>query len=87
VGPVAALARRQSAGADAAPLVLWREAERPSLNWYAGRRLRGTAGLEDLPPSANGERLLLSRGLPVAGDLRCAAIERGGDFDLYRCHP
>jgi 4-amino-4-deoxy-L-arabinose transferase-like glycosyltransferase len=87
VGPVAALARRQSAGSAAPPLVLWREAERPSLNWYAGRRLRGTAGMEDLPPSAGGERLLLSRGLPEAGDLRCTPIERAADFWLYRCHP
>jgi 4-amino-4-deoxy-L-arabinose transferase-like glycosyltransferase len=87
VGPVAALARRQEAGAAAAPLVLWRETERPSLNWYAGRRLRSTAGPEDLPPSAHGERLLLSRGLPVVGDLRCAPIQLAGDFGLYRCQP
>ena len=87
VGPVAALARRQAAGVAAPPLVLWREAERPSLNWYAGRRLRGTAGLEDLPPSAHGERLLFSRGLPLAGDLSCTPIERAGDLGLYRCHP
>ena len=87
VGPVAALARRQAAGVAAPPLVLWREAERPSLNWYAGRQLRGTAGPEDLPPSAGGERLLLSRGLPLAGDLSCTPIERAGDLGLYRCHP
>ena len=87
VGPVAALARRQPVGAAAAPLVLWREAERPSLNWYAGRRVRGSAGPEDLPPSAQGERLLLSRGQPVASDLNCAPIERAGEFHLYRCLP
>jgi hypothetical protein len=87
VGPVAALARREPVGTAAPPLVLWREAERPSLNWYAGRRVRGSAGPEDLPPSAQGERLLLSRGLPVAGDLRCAPIERAGEFNLYRCLP
>ena len=85
VGPVAALARRQPVGATAPPLVLWREAERPSLNWYAGRRVRGSAGLEDLPPSAQGERLLLSRARPAAGDLRCAPIEPAGEFHLYRC--
>ena len=85
VGPVAALARRQPVGATASPLVLWREAERPSLNWYAGRRVRGSAGLEDLPPSAQGERLVLSRARPAAGDLRCAPIEPAGEFYLYRC--
>jgi hypothetical protein len=84
---VAARARRQPVGAAAPPLLLWREAERPSLNWYAGRRVRGSAGLEDLPPSAHGERLLLSRGMPDAGELRCAPIERAGDLQLYRCDP
>ena len=87
VRPVAALVRRQSAGAAAAPLVLWGEAERPSLNWYAGRRVLATAGPEDLPPSAHGERLVLSRAQPAAGDLRCAPIERAGEFHLYRCLP
>jgi 4-amino-4-deoxy-L-arabinose transferase-like glycosyltransferase len=86
VGPAAALARRQPVGAAAA-LLLWREAERPSLNWYAGRRVRGSSGLEDLPPSSHGERLLLSRGMPVAAELRCAPIERAGDLQLYRCDP
>ena len=87
VGPVAALTRRQPVGAAAAPLVLWREAERPSLNWYAGRRVRGTAGPEDLPPAAAGERLLVSRTLPEAGHLKCAPIERAGVLHLYRCLP
>ena len=87
VGPVAALARRQPVGAAAPPLVLWREGERPALNWYAGRRVRGSAGPEDLPPSAQGVRLLLSREQPAAGDLRCAPIERAGDLHLYRCLP
>ena len=87
VGPVAALTRRQPVGAAAAPLVLWREAERPSLNWYAGRRVRGTAGPEDLPPAAAGERLLLSRALPEAGHLQCAPIARAGVLHLYRCLP
>lgn len=88
VVPVAALARRQPAETAAPPLMLWGEAERPSLNWYAGRRVRGSTGPEDLPPSAQGERLLLSRAQPVIGDLRCGApIERAGDLNLYRCHP
>lgn len=87
VRPIAALARRQPVGAAAAPLVLWREAERPSLNWYAGRRVRGTAGPEDLPPGAAGERLLLSRAQPVAGHLQCAPIARAGVLHLYRCVP
>jgi 4-amino-4-deoxy-L-arabinose transferase-like glycosyltransferase len=85
VGPVAALARRQPVGATAPPLLLWREAERPALNWYAGRRVRGSAGLDDLPPSAQGEHLLLSRARPDGGDLRCVPIEPAGDFRLYRC--
>jgi hypothetical protein len=87
VRPVAALVRRQSVGAAAAPPVLWREAERPSLNWYAGRRVRGTAGPEDLPPAVHGERLLLSRELPQAADLHCVPMERAGELGLYRCHP
>jgi 4-amino-4-deoxy-L-arabinose transferase-like glycosyltransferase len=87
VRPIAALARRQPVGAAAAPLVLWREAERPSLNWYAGRRVRGTAGPEDLPPAAAGERLLLSRALPEASHLQCAPIARAGVLHLYRCVP
>ena len=72
VPPVAALLRRIEASQGAKPQ-LWHEAERPSLNWYAGRRLRAldddaaaaataAAGhspsqLSDRPPA----------GLPAAG--------------------
>jgi hypothetical protein len=87
VGPVAAMVRQQPAGVDAAAPVLWHEAERPSLNWYAGRRVRGSAGPEDLPPAVHGQRLLLSRELPQAPDWHCLAVERAGDFGLYRCQP
>ena len=39
VPPVAGLIRRNEASQGAKPQ-LWHEAERPSLNWYVGRRLR-----------------------------------------------
>lgn len=87
VRPVAALARLQPAGSAAAPVLLWHEAERPSLNWYAGRRLRGTAGPQDLPAEAKAGLLLLSRDQPLVPGLNCAPLAGGRDLGLYRCGP
>ncbi|MCX5948618.1 MAG: 4-amino-4-deoxy-L-arabinose transferase [Cyanobacteria bacterium] len=61
---------------------LWQEQERPSLNWYAGRRLRG----EDHLDLATGESiLLLSLKPPQAPDLRCQALADPAPLTLYRC--
>ena len=61
---------------------LWQEAERPSLNWYAGRRLRSEDHL-DLAPGQ--KILLLSLKPPQAVDLRCAALARPAPLTLYSC--
>jgi 4-amino-4-deoxy-L-arabinose transferase-like glycosyltransferase len=87
VRPVAAQARLQPAGSAVVPVLLWHEAERPSLNWYAGRRLRGTAGPQDLPAEAKAGLLLLSRAQPLVPGLNCAPLASGRDLGLYRCTP
>jgi hypothetical protein len=61
---------------------LWQEEERPSLNWYAGRRLRGEDHL-DLAPGES--ILLLSLKPPQAPDLRCQALADPAPLTLYRC--
>jgi 4-amino-4-deoxy-L-arabinose transferase-like glycosyltransferase len=67
---------------EAAEVRLWQEAERPSLNWYAGRRLRREDHL-DLAPGQT--ILLLSLKQPQAPDLRCQALARETPLTLYRC--
>jgi len=44
----------------AADLHLWRQGERPSLNWYLARRVEPADDAEDLHPDANGVAWLLT---------------------------
>jgi hypothetical protein len=80
--PVAALVASapelKAAGAPAP--ALWQESERPSLNWYAGRRLPVAAD----PPVA-AELALLSRSAPAMAGYRCLEQGRSGGLGLYRC--
>ncbi len=70
------------AGQGANEVRLWQEEERPSLNWYAGRRLRG----EDHLQLAPGESiLLLSLKRPQVADLSCQALAHPAPLTLYRC--
>ena len=80
--PVAALVASapelKAAGAPAP--TLWQESERPSLNWYAGRRLPVAAD----PPVA-AELALLSRSAPAIAGYRCLEQGSSGGLGLYRC--
>ncbi len=70
------------AGHQSKEVRLWQQDERPSLNWYAGRRLRG----EDHLTLAPGETiLLLSLQVPQAPELRCQALGSQAPLTLYRC--
>lgn len=76
--PVAAVLRQAPAGLPAA--ALWQEPERPSLNWYAGRRVPVAVD----PPTAP-DLLLLSRRAPQLPAYRCRLLEPAGELGLYRC--
>lgn len=66
VKPVALQAQAQ--GLAAADLHLWRQGERPSLNWYLARRVQLADGPGDLHGDARGFSWLLSESRPdVAG--------------------
>jgi hypothetical protein len=65
---------------------LWQEAERPSLNWYAGQRVRAEANPADVQRRAADGVDLLSRQQPVIAGLRCDALERLPAIGLYHCH-
>jgi len=77
--PVAALLRQAPAGLPAA--ALWQELERPSLNWYAGRRVPVAAD----PPTAP-DLLLLSRRAPQLPAYVCRTLGTAGELSLFRCH-
>ena len=76
--PVAAVLRKAPAGLPAP--ALWQEPERPSLNWYAGRRVPVAAD----PPTAP-DLALLSRRAPELPAYRCSLLEPAGELGLYRC--
>ncbi|MFZ0407972.1 MAG: phospholipid carrier-dependent glycosyltransferase [Cyanobium sp.] len=61
---------------------LWQEEERPSLNWYAGQRLRGEDHLDLIPGESI---LLLSLQPPRARDLSCQTLASRAPLSLYRC--
>lgn len=77
----AALLRRHAGP----PVFLWQEAERPSLNWYAGRRVRAEANPADVQRRAGDGVDLLSREQPLIAGLRCDALERLPAIGLYHC--
>ncbi len=81
---------------------LWREAERPSLNWYAGQRLRpwdddeteAGANPPDPPPLLLGleaeaprPRGLRCQPLPAGGSSRPLEAATGAGPRLFRCGP
>ena len=71
----------------AGPLVyLWQEAERPSLNWYAGRRVPPEANPADVRRRAGEGVDLLSRDVPRIEGVRCDALDRLPKIGLYHCH-
>jgi len=86
VAPIAQLVRRQEIGATGEATLLWHEAERPSLNWYARRRIPAADGPDDLAP-ANRAVVLLSRDSPSPRGWMCRLLEHKADLGLYRCHP
>ena len=56
------------------PLWLWRIDERPSLNWYVGRRLLKADTAADLPSDPGAELWLLSLKAPEVAPYRCEAV-------------
>ncbi len=67
------------------PVRIWQESERPSLNWYAGRRIRGANRSSDLRSGEDPGPELLSRQAPRPEELRCRQLEQGESLGLYRC--
>jgi len=70
------------ANQDSGEVRLWQEAERPSLNWYAGRRLRSEDHL-DLKPGES--ILLLSLQRPHLHNISCQPLASQAPLSLYRC--
>jgi hypothetical protein len=64
------------AGAD---LHLWRQGERPSLNWYLGRRVPLADGPGDLQGDGQGVSWLLSEPRPQAAGWDCQLAAGAGD--------
>lgn len=89
VAPVAALVRGAEAGRAGETVQLWHAPERPSLNWYAARRIAAAGGPEDLDPRVRSQ-VLLSQDPPSPRAWRCTLIgktpiEPKADLGLYRC--
>ncbi len=86
--PVRPVAEQAKALATA-DLHLWRQGERPSLNWYAGRRLEPADDAEDLHPDPHGVTWLWSeqRQKPELPGWDCLpqAGSRGSGLVLLRC--
>ena len=85
VRPVASMVRQQPLQRPGG-LWLWQEGERPSLSWYAGRRIDAASGASDLPASPDGV-LLLSRSSPSPGHWRCQRIGKAAPMGLFSCQP
>jgi hypothetical protein len=85
VQPVADLVRHQENGPGQA-VRLWQEAERPSLNWYAGRRVLQVGNTADLAAESDGV-LLLARQQPEPEGWRCRRSAGVAGLDLYHCSP
>jgi 4-amino-4-deoxy-L-arabinose transferase-like glycosyltransferase len=87
--PVAALVRRHTSGT----VRLWKEEERPSLSWYAGRRITAVGTDRALRKALDRERRegstasstwLLARRPPPA-DRACRVAATLEDWRLWRC--
>ncbi len=81
--PVAALTRRW----QAQPVMLWQEAERPSLSWYAGQRIRSASDDGDLRTAPQGDAWVLRRGGDAPGSIDCRWIDAAEGLNLWRCQP
>lgn len=91
VPPVAAMVQRHGAK----PLALWRQGERPSLDWYLQRHVAAIATGALLPVDGRGDGWLLALENPsVAGPLQpggepellpCRAVDAVGELRLYAC--
>ena len=77
-----ALLQEAGAGRDGGEVRLWRQGERPSLNWYAGQRIRPEDNV-NLPPGQS--VWLLGQQSAAAPDLRCRTLGRRGELRLERC--
>ena len=86
VPPVVGLVSRPMAMQPGDAIGLWHEAERPSLNWYLGRRVISAEKAEDLDPGAAAV-VLLSREEPSPAGWTCRLEGRSADLGLYRCQP
>ncbi|MFM7086855.1 MAG: 4-amino-4-deoxy-L-arabinose transferase [Cyanobium sp.] len=82
VGDGLALLQRQQVLGAGQPLLLWRQGQRPSLNWYAGRQLHSVRRRQ-LP--AAGTVWLLGRQEAEAKGLSCRTLEQRGELRLQRC--
>jgi 4-amino-4-deoxy-L-arabinose transferase-like glycosyltransferase len=81
VKPAALQVQTQVQGLAAADLHLWRQGERPSLNWYLARRVPLADGPGDLQGDGQGVSWLLSeqRPQPAGWDCQLAAGVGAGD--------
>ncbi len=77
-----ALLEEAGAGRDGGELRLWRQGERPSLNWYVGQRVRPEDNV-NLPPGQS--VWLLGLESAEAPGLRCNTLGRRGELRLERC--
>jgi len=71
----------------AADLHLWRQGERPSLNWYRARRVEPADDAEDLHPDAKGVAWLLADQRPDLPDWDCQPqpVQKNAALVLLRC--
>jgi hypothetical protein len=77
-----ALLQEAGAGRDGGEVRLWRQGERPSINWYLGQRIRP----EDNVNLEPGQRVwLLGLESAEAPGLRCRTLGRRGELRLERC--
>jgi 4-amino-4-deoxy-L-arabinose transferase-like glycosyltransferase len=58
---------------------LWRQSERPSLNWYAGQRVRSREDESDRGPAPAALLLSTEPSAPEPRGLRCAPLTPAGD--------
>ncbi len=77
-----ALLQEAGAGRDGGEVRLWRQGERPSLNWYVGQRIRPEDNV-NLPPGQS--VWLLGLESAEAPDLRCRTLGRRGKLRIERC--
>jgi len=71
VKPVALQVQAQVQPLVGADLHLWRQGERPSLNWYLGRRVQLADGPGDLQGDGQGVSWLLSEPRPEPAGWNC----------------